>query len=480
VLANGDFELVRDDGTPYGWRKIGGTLSSRAGTSHAGTRSLALSSNGTSSTKWAYQTVRVTGGAYYAASVFAHHDDAALAAVFLRVSWYGSEDGSGEAIGSDDSTVVLESLALGFRELSTGPIQAPNGARTAKLRLMIRPRTEGNGTAFFDDATFVPVSAPTEEPTPSATAPTPLPSATTAPTGQAPTPSPSPQPATPTAHPTTRPTGTPTPASEPAFFDVLTNGGFELVREDETPYGWHKNGGVMTASDSQAFEGQLSLALRSDSESTKWAYQTVKVQPGVFYEASAWAMNGGAEAEVRLSWYVSENGAGEAISTAESEALNPGPGSFRFLTTGPVEAPAGALSAKVRLLVRPATGDAITVFFDGASLATTNPGAAVQAVEQLADSARVVAGAQSAPREATAAIASSADEANGPGHRGLVRVENVRPAGQASDPEHSPVADKEGFGRKDLFIALLIGLPLIGIAALAANDVARSRRDQGL
>ena len=93
---------MRNDGTPYGWHKQGGEITSAAEPRTDGSRSLALNSQ-TSSTKWAYQTVSVTGGAYYQASVDTYAGEGTDAA-FLRVSWYGSADGSGPALGSEDST----------------------------------------------------------------------------------------------------------------------------------------------------------------------------------------------------------------------------------------------------------------------------------------------------------------------------------------------------------------------------------------
>jgi hypothetical protein len=42
-----------------------------------------------------------------------------------------------------------------FRALTTGSVQAPPDARSAKARVVVRPRGEQQGTVFVDDAWFV-------------------------------------------------------------------------------------------------------------------------------------------------------------------------------------------------------------------------------------------------------------------------------------------------------------------------------------
>ncbi len=89
TLVNGGFEDVREDGTPYGWRKIGGEISASGAASSEGALSASLLSR-TESTKWLYQTVSVEGGAYYRLQAMALKNDPAAREVLLRVSWYGS------------------------------------------------------------------------------------------------------------------------------------------------------------------------------------------------------------------------------------------------------------------------------------------------------------------------------------------------------------------------------------------------------
>jgi hypothetical protein len=62
------------------------------------------------------------------------------------------------------------------------------------------------------------------------------------------------------------------------------------------------------------------------------------------------------EALLRVSWYVSTDGSGGQLSTADSELLAADSPRFVALDTGAVQAPAEARSARVRLLVRPVSG----------------------------------------------------------------------------------------------------------------------------
>jgi hypothetical protein len=155
LLANGDFEQV-SGGKPVGWAKFGGEMTSTADAAR-GAHAACLQSD-TSSTKWLHQAVPVEGGAWYAASVEARVSGPA--AVSLRVSWYASTDGSGSSIGQHDSP---EATAPAWTGLATGPIQAPEAARSARIRLMLWPA--GNSAACFDDAYFAAANASPPTPT---------------------------------------------------------------------------------------------------------------------------------------------------------------------------------------------------------------------------------------------------------------------------------------------------------------------------
>jgi hypothetical protein len=69
------------------------------------------------------------------------------------VSWYRTGDGSGSAIDSVDSTEVAPPGDR-FQRLTTGPIEAPAEALTAKVRLMLRPESAEETAAYFDAIVF--------------------------------------------------------------------------------------------------------------------------------------------------------------------------------------------------------------------------------------------------------------------------------------------------------------------------------------
>jgi hypothetical protein len=155
-LVNGGFEQLREDGTPYGWRKLGGEMSTTADVRSEGVRALVLKSS-TSSTKWVYQTVAVAGGGYYEASGQTA-PGSGVDAVFIRISWYAIADGSGLSIHQVDSPAA--SSEVGFRPISTGAVRAPADARSAKVRLMLRPASDALATAYFDAVSFAQAAAP--------------------------------------------------------------------------------------------------------------------------------------------------------------------------------------------------------------------------------------------------------------------------------------------------------------------------------
>ncbi len=162
-LVNGGFEEARPDGTPYGWRKVGGTLARQPGTALDGGHAAVLVSD-SPSTKWAYQTVRVRAGTSYELRAHVLKDDPGVEEVWLSISWYTSEDGSGQALSSHDSPQRLGEDGPAFRALSTGPATAPPGARSARLRLMLRPRSAATARAYFDAVSFQEVAAPLTSP----------------------------------------------------------------------------------------------------------------------------------------------------------------------------------------------------------------------------------------------------------------------------------------------------------------------------
>jgi hypothetical protein len=142
---------VRSDGTGYGWDNFGGVDKVVSGPAVDGERAMELTSS-TDSTKWVQQTVRVQGGAWYAASGWGQ---SATGDVFLRLSWYASSDGSGSAIDNQDSSITAPGQS--FALMPTGGVQAPADAHSVKVRLMFRPGA-GASSAVFDAVTFGPSS----------------------------------------------------------------------------------------------------------------------------------------------------------------------------------------------------------------------------------------------------------------------------------------------------------------------------------
>jgi len=171
ALRNGSFEEADSEGLPSFWRKYGGELARTSAVRFEGQFAAALRSE-TTSTKWVYQIVTVQGGKAYVLSGYALKDDPAVAAAYLRISWYASPDGSGRAIDSADSTERLTDDSSEFRFLTTGAVVAPAEAASAKARLMLDPVSEAPGAVYFDVVTFEetappePVLSPTATPFP--------------------------------------------------------------------------------------------------------------------------------------------------------------------------------------------------------------------------------------------------------------------------------------------------------------------------
>ena len=157
-LTNAGFE-IGEDGVPAGWRTFGGLLTKTDAPVRSGTGTGAFFSS-SSSTKWLYQTVVAEPEAWYQLDAFVYHNHAWVESVLLRISWYASDDGSGSAMLSVDSTASLDIPAPGYRRLTTGPVQAPPGARSAKLRILLRPRDGTSASIYIDDVSFDRVAAP--------------------------------------------------------------------------------------------------------------------------------------------------------------------------------------------------------------------------------------------------------------------------------------------------------------------------------
>jgi hypothetical protein len=159
LLADGDFEFVTD-GAPAFWDATGGRLTSERDALTGSWSAMLLSAS--EATKWVSQLVAIEPGRWYAGRVAARLV-AGEAELFLRITWYSSHDGEDELLSQEDSAVTA---SHDWTVLTLGPIQAPLPARTARFRLMLRPKS--GAAALFDDARLAAVQAPTPV-TPTAT-----------------------------------------------------------------------------------------------------------------------------------------------------------------------------------------------------------------------------------------------------------------------------------------------------------------------
>ena len=337
----------------------------------------------TASTKWVFQTVVISPGAWYEFEGYVFQNDPLVEAAWLRVSWYESSDASGSAISTDDSTAQLEQPEPGFRYLTTGPVLAPAEADSANARIMLRPVSADEAVICIDDVSFSVTSAlpvATATPTPTATSPRPTTTPTRTPTHE-PT---APAPATPLATPRTSeaPTATPDPvasatstprpaaASPGPSNGLLVNGGFEDVADGELA-GWSHYGGLLSQVADPVHGGRFAGALFSSSASTKWAYQTVPVAATQWYEMDAFIYHDHAGVEtawLRVSWYVSGDGSGSALESVDSLTALDGPeAGYRRLSTGPVQAPPGVSSARARIMLRPRSRLSALIYMDEVS-----------------------------------------------------------------------------------------------------------------
>jgi hypothetical protein len=119
----------------------------------------------------------------------------------------------------------------------------------------------------------------------------------------------------------------------------------------------------------------LAGLLTSHSQATKWAYQAVPVDDSRHYEFSAYLLadDGVTEAYLRVSWYPTPDASGPALSTSDSLTQAAGPtDGYVFQTTGAVQPPVGARSARVRVLLAPASATPASLAIDEVSFVVTN------------------------------------------------------------------------------------------------------------
>ena len=325
-LTNGDFELP--GATPYGWRAHAGEA---LVTSQGGSRAVALTSRGRA-TAWLHQSVAVQGGRWYEASgLLRPVSNAALARI--RIAWYASADASGAQLSTDDSG-ELGGAGDSYAAVSTGPIRAPDNARSAQLRVMLRPASDGPAVLHADDVRLERAAPP------------------------------------PSAPATRPPVSAPTPEAMPTFFVALTNGDFELP--GDTPYGWRAHAGeVVVVPD----DGSRCIVLTSRGSATAWLHQSFAVEGGRWYEAGGRlrAVSNASLVRIRVAWYASDDASGAQLSTDDSAELTGVADAFTPVSTGAIRAPEEARSAELRVMLRPASAAPAVLRADDVSFARTAP-----------------------------------------------------------------------------------------------------------
>ena len=151
TLTNGGF----DDGL-YGWGDIGADV--------AIVGAAAQLSSASSSTKYLYQAVRVTPGAWYAGGASLRLGTGVDAA-WMRVAWYASDDASGSQLSTSDSPTLTGGDGT-TGDVAAGPAQAPASAHSAEGRIMLRPLGSGAAQLTVDNVHFGETTAPPPTATP--------------------------------------------------------------------------------------------------------------------------------------------------------------------------------------------------------------------------------------------------------------------------------------------------------------------------
>ncbi len=305
----------------------------RPGMQHSGARAahVIAASPGLITLGSQYWLVPVSGRAEYTLRLWLNDDDPNTSNIKVQLEFLTAE---GVPDGGD--TELIGSGTTGWRSVMVSGI---NRETAGYVRVSVTADAAAAGaTLYMDDVSLergpLLPAFPTSTPTASATA---QPTSTAPPSASA-----TPPPTSPSATSTATASSTPSPAY-PGPFDWLTNGGF-----DNGLYGWGDVGADVEATGGGA-------QLTSNSTSTKYLYQIVRVTPGAWYAGSARLLLGPGvdEAWVRVAWYVSADGAGSQLSTGDSATLTGGEGVAGEVATGPLQAPLEAHSAAVRIMLRP-------------------------------------------------------------------------------------------------------------------------------
>ncbi len=314
-----------------------------------------LSATGLHALRFASPFLDATPGTLYAADAWLFDNDNGVEGVSLSMEFFDAD--GGPIYGT--TPILIGGNAASFRSASTGFEVAPPGATW--LRVVVNGTPSALGARYGVDGVVLTESVPDEpvfEPEPPPPAPVATPVATPRPT----------------ATPRPRPTATPRPA--PAFAaDGPANADFEGGVTE-----WEVSRGRMTLEQVLGGFG-TSLVLTATGTTTAWVEQRLAgVTPGGWYEASVVLapFEGVDAAWLRIAWYASEDASGEQIGLADSPVVvSPPPNAiaqaFQVVGTGPVQAPDGALSARVRILLRPSDAAGASVAIDAVRFAETDP-----------------------------------------------------------------------------------------------------------
>jgi len=288
-----------------------------------------------------YWLAAIEPGASYRLEAWVLVDDPGVASMRVELDFVGA---GASVVGRSADPITMASVEPGFRAVSSQPDVAPVDASWVRVSFVADAAA---GASFaVDGVRVVQVSAAPE------VLPTPVPTATPVPTVIA-------TPGAGTGSGGTSGGATPTPTSTPVGLppEVLRNPSFE-----EGTAGWSATGGVLSVGATLGAGYGQSLELRANGSTTAWAQQLVTVTPRGWFEAGAMLapLEGVASARVRVAWYATADGSGAQISTVDSEALvMAGANSLTALpamvTTGPVQAPPNALTARVRILLQPSS-----------------------------------------------------------------------------------------------------------------------------
>jgi hypothetical protein len=339
LLTNGDFSQGRD-----GWTadpNLGFEIDCAGHTANPGAR-LYLGDNAGQG-QLVSSAVLIEPGGTYEASGYARFAAGAAQPpqLLLVLAFYETADGTGHALPMAPS-VSLPIDAAVYTPITTDLWTAPDQARSARLRVEFS--ASGPASACVDDLSLEgPRPLPTETPSPTIPAPS----------------------STPPSSPT--PTVSPTATEVPMPSGSILNGGFEEGVED-MPAAWQKFGGFLSRSTAFSRSGSFAGAFSSSTDSTKWVYQPLSVDPGRSYAFHGFILKNGpsdSTALLRISWYSSPDASGSSLGSIDSpESLSGSDSSFRYLSTGSVTAPEEAHSARARIVLVPASAASETIYLD--------------------------------------------------------------------------------------------------------------------